>query len=504
MPSARPSPPSDGGPSAGRLRRCVVAAIALGAAILAGAAGGRADPVHPRDAEALHAEDEPAPEQGFGDLEEMRRRGEIRVLVPYSRTSFFFDRGRPRGFAQEVFAEFGRFLNRGARRGQRIRIAFVPVPRDRLVDWLVDGRGDVAAGRLTITPERAAVVDFAAPIDRDVAEVAVTRSDHPPITAAEDLSGTVVHVRPSSSYAASLAALNVRLAAAGRPPVVIAPVGEHVADEDLAEKLEAGLIEATVVDDYKQALFSDVFPGLAFHTGAPLRSGGEIAWAVRRDSPALREALSRFVEADRRGANTVAVLERRYFVENRWLRRPIDRASLARYEDIERSFAEYAGRYGLEWTRLLAQGYRESGLDQSARNPSGAVGIMQILRETAAGHPIGLPDVHLAEVNIHAGTKYMRHLLDTYFDDPALAEDERYRFALAAYNAGPNRVSRLRTLAARAGLDPDVWYGNVEVAAARHVGREPVDYVGDIEMYLFAFRAALGLDRARGDGAARD
>lgn len=487
-----------------RGRPLLVLALALASLLPATQpARSQGGPPHPADDRPLHGEAQLLPPPAFGDLDRIRSRGTLRVLVPYSRTTFFFDRGEPRGFVHDAFEAYVRALNRGVRANQRVRLAFLPVPRDRLIPWLLEGRGDVAAGHLTRTPERLAVVDFAAPIKSGVSEIAVTRRDGPAPSTATDLSGLTIHVRPSSSHHDSLVALNARLAAAGRATVRILPAAEWLEDEDILEKLQEGLFDATIVDDEKRALFADVFPDLAFHTGARIREGAEIAWAVRKGSPELVRSLSAFVAEAHKGDRLLATIDRRYFVDNRWIRRPPRAETLADYATVLEHFRTHGPTHGLEWVRLLAQGFQESGLDQSARGPTGAVGIMQILPETAAAAPVGVPDVFRAEANVEAGARYMRHLLDAYLDDPGLDGEERFRLALASYNAGPNRVATLRRRAAAAGLDPNVWYGNVELMAARHVGQETVSYVSNIDKYASAFRATLALESLRDGGDGR-
>jgi membrane-bound lytic murein transglycosylase MltF len=64
-------------------------------------------------------------------------------------------------------------------------------------------------------------------------------------------------------------------------------------------------------------------------------------------------------------------------------------------------------------------------------------------------------------------------------------------FTMAGYNAGPNRVNRLRREAARRGLDPNVWFNNVELVVAAKVGSEPVRYVSNIYRYYIAYKRAL-------------
>jgi membrane-bound lytic murein transglycosylase MltF len=114
---------------------------------------------------------------------------------------------------------------------------------------------------------------------------------------------------------------------------------------------------------------------------------------------------------------------------------------------------------------------------------------MQVLPST--GKQMGYPDVVTsARTNIAAGAKYMRHLIDRYFDEPGLPAAVRFDFALAAYNAGPTRIVQLRGLAAQRGLDPDRWFHNVERIALEKIGRQPVQYVANIHRYYTAYRLA--------------
>ncbi len=112
---------------------------------------------------------------------------------------------------------------------------------------------------------------------------------------------------------------------------------------------------------------------------------------------------------------------------------------------------------------------------------------MQMLPSTAADKSVGIPDISTIENNIHAGTKYLRYIVDHYFNDPEIDEVNRTLFAFASYNAGPNRIRRLRAKAAEQGYDPNRWFRNVEVVVANEVGREPVRYVGNIFQYYTAY-----------------
>jgi membrane-bound lytic murein transglycosylase MltF len=154
-------------------------------------------------------------------------------------------------------------------------------------------------------------------------------------------------------------------------------------------------------------------------------------------------------------------------------------------------FEKYGNQYGFDFLIVAAQGYQESRLDQSARSPAGAVGIMQLLPSTAADPNVGIPDITTAEPNIHAGVRYLNFIRERYFNDPAIDSFNQTLFALAAYNAGPARIRNLRNKAAKQGYDPNVWFDNVEVISARETGRETVQYVSNILKYYVAYRMSV-------------
>ncbi|MGL4528335.1 MAG: transporter substrate-binding domain-containing protein, partial [Aestuariivirga sp.] len=176
-----------------------------------------------------------------GDLEGMKKRRVVRILVPYSKTIYFVDRGRPYGTAVELGQALEKWLNEGkTRQIDMTRVAFVAKPRDQLLPALVQGLGDIAAGNLTITPERRKTVDFTAPFVTDVREVLVTGPDSPPVASIADLAGEEVFLRPSSSYREHVEAANLRFRAEQRPAIAITGIDEHLEDEDLLEMVNAG------------------------------------------------------------------------------------------------------------------------------------------------------------------------------------------------------------------------------------------------------------------------
>jgi membrane-bound lytic murein transglycosylase MltF len=222
---------------------------------------------------------------------------------------------------------------------------------------------------------------------------------------------------------------------------------------------------------------------------------------VRKDAKELLESLDGFVRAHRRGSLLGNVLFRRYYQDSRWIRNPLAAPEIARLEAEGALFQKYGERYGFDWLALAAQAFQESGLDHAKKSRAGAIGVMQLLPSTAADASVGIPDIHDLENNIHAGTKYLAFLRDRYFSDPDISPAAQRDLAWAAYNVGPARIRRLRRKAAERGLDPNVWFDSVERVAAERLGREPVDYVANINKYYLAYK--LHYESERGRQAAR-
>ncbi len=442
-----------------------------------------------------------------GDLPEMRKRGFIRALVTYSKTDFFFDRKGLGGFQAALLQEWEKRLNKGARKeSERIRIVYVPVPFDRLLPDLVAGKGDVAAALLTITPERERQVSFARGTGLRVAEIVVAGAKAPALKTLEDLSGKTVWVLRGGSYLDSLERLNRDLATRGKPPVIIHVADQHLLSEDLLELANNGVIDYTVVDDFKAGLWAGVLRHLKLYPKLTLRKATPVAWAIRKNNPKLLASLQEHVRLTRKGTMLGNLLFRQYYGNTRRLRNPTSEQARKRFEHLIGLFRKYGKRYGFDALALAAQGFQESGLNQSRKSPRGAIGIMQLLPSTARGKAVGIADIHKVENNIHAGAKYLAWLRDHYLAEPAIRAEDRFALALAAYNAGPAKLRKMRQLARRMGLDPNRWFGHVEVAAGLITGRETVRYVANIFKYYLAYRLMSGIDeqRAKTLGSLRD
>ena len=432
------------------------------------------------------------------DFDGMKDRRLVRMLVAYSKTFYFIDKGTQRGSTYELGILLEKALNAGTKdRARPIRVVFIPTSRDQLLPALAAGRGDIAAANLTITPERLELVDFSAPIAGNVSEILVTPAGTTAPASAEGLSGAKVHVRRSSSYYSSLVRLNTRLKALGKAPVEIVPADENLEDEDILEMVNAGLIPATIVDSHIATFWKQIFETIELHPDVRVREGGEVAWAIRKDSPQFKQVVDAFIAKNRKGSATGNDILNRYLKSTKWVKNATADADMKRLREVTDLFKKYSDQYGFDWLLVAAQGYQESGLDQSTRSRVGAIGVMQVMPATARDRNVNIPNIHELEPNIHAGVKYLRFMVNEYFDEPGIDRVNRHLFAFASYNAGPNRIQRLRRVAADEGLDPNKWFNNVEVVVAREVGRETVQYVSNIYKYYLAYKLVVEKTRER-------
>jgi membrane-bound lytic murein transglycosylase MltF len=434
----------------------------------------------------------------LGDFDGMLKRRTIRILVPVNRTSFFLDKGTALGIDAELGEEFERWVNkRYGNKKLKIHVGFVPTPRDRLFADLNAGKGDIAAGLLTVTPERQAVVDFADPWATGVKEVLVTGPAVTDVKTLDDLGKRPIMVRPSSSYATHLAEVNKARKAAGQREIEIKPADENFEDEDLLEMVSTGMMPWAVVDRFKAQTWAGILTGLTVQDDIVIHDGGEIAWAVRKNSPLLQKALAEFVSTHKIGTAFGNDLRLRYLKSGKVIKNALVDAQKDKLIALLAYFRKSGESFSIDPFLLAAQGYQESGFDQKMRNGSGAVGIMQIKPSTAREKQIAINDVvGSAENNIQAGAKYLRFLSETYITDPDIKPRERVLMALAAYNAGPGNLKKFRAYATKYGFNANVWFGNVENGAAAIVGQETVQYIGNIYKYYIAYSQLIPAQEA--------
>ncbi len=433
-----------------------------------------------------------------GDFDKMVERRLVRVLTVYQAGGYYLDGFEEKGLTFELVKMFEKSLNEQLGTGHvKLHVVLIPVNFDQLLTALVQGYGDIAVAGLTITQRRSESVDFGTPLYSNISEIVITGPAAPKIDTINDLSGKRVYIKPGSSYRGSLELLNLRFQDEGQATIEIIDAPPHLQDVDLLEMVRAGLLPMVVMDDYKARFWANIMDGLNLRDDLVIRSGRDIGWAIRKNSPLLKAKVDEFALEHRKGTLMGNILINRYLKNAGWVNNALDPTEWGRFNDTVDLFRKYSTQYDFDYLMVAAQGYQESRLDQSVRSHAGAIGIMQLLQSTATDPNVGISDIEDTEHNIHAGVKYLNFLRDRYFTKPEIDTMNRALFSFAAYNAGPARVRGLMQKAASAGLDPNQWFNNVELIAAKEIGRETVDYVSNIYKYYFAYSTIIEQERHR-------
>lgn len=423
-------------------------------------------------------------------LDGIKKRRVLRVLLRNNAASYFLYRGELHGFEYDLAKAFAD--------ANRLRLeVIVPDTHEQLIDWLLEGRADVAAGFLEPSDRlRARGVSFSRPYHHAARHLVVHAKT--PVGCARDIQGRKVTVRRSSPYWNDLLALRAQGA---RFELEAAPEDQET--EELIGRVARGEIEATVADGH--LLDIELARGIAVKSGFQLSEQRSHAVAVRAGDQKLLAALNDFIRKEYKGL-VYNLLYRKYFTSQRQIRdlaagRPGGEGNegLSPYDALTRRYAE---QYGFDWRLIVAQMYQESRFDPDARSFAGAQGLMQVLPRTARS--MGFSEVSGPEESIHAGVKYLDWVRNRF--EPTLPFNERMWFSLAAYNAGHGHVADARRLARQQGLDGDRWFDNTEKAMlllskkpyaskARYGyvrGTEPVSYVRDIRQRYRAYVEIAG------------
>jgi membrane-bound lytic murein transglycosylase MltF len=436
-----------------------------------------------------------------GDLNTLSEKRVLRVLVSADLGFYYIEKGQPRGIGAEQLYHFEKHLKK---RFPKLKVQVIPVTRDDLIPALVNGYGDLIVANLTVTPAREAVIEFSRPVLNNIDELIITSDDYPTLLSPEDLSGKEVWVRASSSYFESLQELNKALTEEGRTPVLVQYIEETLQDYELVEMVKQGLISATVLDSHKAYFWNKTFDDLNIHSGIPLRSGGKIAWAMRKDSPKLAEQVNAYIKTAKEGTLLGNVIYNKYLENTSWFAKALDPKNIDQLDKLVSLFKKYADQYDFDFLMIAAQAFQESRLNQNKISPKGAVGIMQVLPSTARDKNVNIRNINNIDNNVHAGVKYLRFIRDRYFSDDAISEDDKVYLSLAAYNAGPGNILRMRRLAEKHGYDPNKWFGNVELMARRNISSEPVTYVANINRYFVIYKQLESLQEIREEQQAKN
>ena len=411
----------------------------------------------------------------YGDLNEIKRRGVLRVITRNNAVTFFLWRGEQMGFEFELLRAFAKRHD--------LHVEMVVAPRHAsLLEMLRRGAGDVAAASLPIDARpRVSGVAMTRPFNY-VYDYLVARHDDDTLLGFEDLAGRAVTVRRSSAHWHTLEWLRQ---SGLKFDIEAAP--EDAETETLIADVGEGRIDLTVapshVFDLELSYRTDVRKAFTLRGPVPL------GWAVRDEDTKLLGALDEFLDKEYRGLFFNVVYQKYFENPARMRRHREDRVDheqadgLSPYDAIVK---HEAAKHGFDWPLIVAQMYQESRFNRKARSPAGAIGLMQLLPRTA--REFGVEHLRNPRQAIRGGTAYLAWLHSRF--EPELTVKDRIWFALAAYNAGFGHVRDARELAAEIGLDPNRWFDNVEEAMLllsrrRYYRKSDFGYVRGIEVVKY-------------------
>jgi membrane-bound lytic murein transglycosylase F len=389
-------------------------------------------------------------ERYVGDLDEIRKRGVLRVLTRNNSSAYFISKGEQRGFEFELARELAKDLG--------VRLAMVvPSSRDDLISILLAGGGDLIAAGMTVTDQRGEQVRFTTPMLRSARYVVTHAADTKLILGPEDLDQLAIHVRFSSTTFATARLLESTLAF----QLPITEIKESMEMEEMLERVASGEFEATIVDQdiftLEQALGVPIASRL--EAGEPLPK----AWAARPDSIELSARADAFIRTHLRDGLIRILYQRYYAPTSKTVVNAHDhdfradaRGRISRFDEL---FKKEGEENGIDWRLLAAIAFTESRFDPKATSSFGAMGLMQLLPATAKA--VGVPSIDEVGDNVRAGARYLRRLIDAFAEE-GLEQRQQVRFAIAAYNVGIGHVRDARAIAVEVGLDKNVWFKNVE------------------------------------------
>lgn len=429
-----------------------------------------------------------------GDLSVLEKKRVLRVLVSADLGFYYIEDGLPKGIIAELLHHFELDIHKTY---PKLNIQVIPVHRDQLIKFLIAGYGDLAVANLTVTEQRKKQVAFSKPVLNNISEVIINNIDSPEITKIEQLSAQEIWVRKSSSYYQSLLEINNRLLLQRLAAIKIHFLEETLQDYELLEMVNLGLINMTILDDHKMKIWKKVLPKLRMNSTFVLRKNGKIAWAMRKDNPKLMKLVNTYIEKIKSGTLLGNIVYNKYLNNQGWITNLLSNNNIDKMEKLSALFFKYSTEYDFDYLMMMAQGFQESGLNQHKVSNRGAVGIMQVLPSTARDQYINIPNIYISSNNVHAGIKYMRYIQNNYLNDNRLTFDNKIYMTLASYNAGPGNIRKMRRYAKEQGYNPDIWFNNVEIITRKHIGKQPVVYVTNINRYYIVYKQLMRLKKHR-------
>jgi membrane-bound lytic murein transglycosylase F len=413
-------------------------------------------------------------------LEQIRARGELRMVTVNSPTSYYLGAHGPQGFEYRLASAFARDL------GVPLVVQTVP-DAAAMRSALTRGHADLAAAQ--ISPDGAwREIGLTTIPYESVPELVVQPRGKPPPHNVAGLRNSRI-VLPAGSPQQTLLETLRSLEA---PELSWTALPRDQADP--LDLLKTGGADYAVVDANEFAFAQHLYPECAVAFALP--NPRPVQWVVPEGAAELLQTANRFIESAQSSGELARIQ-----AEARNESGDFDYESAHQFQSdiasrlpaLQALFEEAAQQTGLDWRLLAAVGYQESKWQGAAASADGARGIMMLTNDAAS--TVGVNDRDNLRQNILGGARYLAQVIETI--PKRIGEPDRTWFALAAYNVGYGHLEDARVLAQMQGRNPDSWsevraqlplltqekwYNRVKRGYAR--GWEPAKFVEQVRQYL--------------------
>ncbi|MCC6690810.1 MAG: transporter substrate-binding domain-containing protein [Bacteroidia bacterium] len=395
------------------------------------------------------------------DIDAIKKRGKLIVLVQNNSTSYFVYRGEPMGYDYELLHSYAEHL------GVELEMIVINDLNSILYE-LNAGKADIAAANLTVTNERNKIVNFSEPLlqTRQVLiqhkpkgwrQMEAQEIEKRLIRNPNELIGKTVHVRKESSFYSRLMSLSEEVGG----KINITEASGTFDTEDLIGLVAKGYINYTVADENVAMINQTYYDNIDIQTAISFPQ--KIAWAIAKKTPKLLDDINKWLCVKKNLALRNFMFTK-YYINKRAAGERIESeffcANGGCLSPYDHAIKKFSKKLRWDWRLMAAMIYQESHFDPEAESWAGAYGLMQLIPATAKR--FGLDSMIATPIqNIEAGTNFLIHL-DNYWKDYIPDSAERIKYVLASYNVGLGHVIDARNLAMKYDKDPDLWDSNVD------------------------------------------
>ena len=416
-------------------------------------------------------------------MEQIQKRGTIRMITANNSTSYYTYRESPMGFEYDLAKAFADYLG--------VTLDVIVPEWDTMFEALNSGQGDFIAAGMTITESREKIVLFSQAY-MPVQQKFIHHKLKFGIKNIEQLAGKTIHIRKGTSYQERLEEIK----ASGIDLKI--QLLDDVATEEIIRMVSEKEIKFTIADSHIALLNRRYYPEIKI--GLPIQEKEYLGWAVKKTNKVLWDQINQFLEMAEETGLLGKIYEKYYgsaeifdYFDLKKFHERI-KTRLPKYKKIIKTESK---KYGFDWRLIAAIVYQESHFNARARSRTGVRGLMQVTLTTAK--QMGIKNRLDPKQSVKAGVKFL-NLMHKRFDDIPDPHQQKL-FALAGYNVGYGHVRDAQEIARQQGMDINKWaslkktlpllskrkyYKHTRHGYAR--GQEPVHYVKRILTYYDILR----------------